>query len=403
LKKLGWESCPEEPGLWRKPSKVKGRFLKLSVYVDDNLMTSPDARELQKEMERILQVFPGREIKPEDIGGGWLRWDILGADLEYHQASGKFRLSMERYVAKILKKFNMETAKAVESPSFDESSLVSEKEVVTFPFRELVGCLQWAATVCRPDIQQPTSVLSRYGGKPVTKSRVTAAKKVLRYLKGTAREGLYYSPNAERSFNEIYGDLQKKGEDEACPMNQSKFNLFSDASFASCSLTFKSTSGAILYYKSVPIVWRCSRQTVRAYSTSESEYIAASDALVLSQVVGFGNFFTPVEGDGLEECPLWVDNQSAIQVAKNDEVKPRSRHYALRYLRVRDQARRIQFCPTNLMKADGLTKVGCSVEQRRLLLHHTYNPVANSKADDDDDEEDSGAVYFTGCIEVKLE
>ena len=398
LTKLGWEACPQEPGLWRKQSKtMPGRYLKLSVYVDDNLITSPCKWELDEEMQRILKVFPGRLIEPEDLGNGWLRWDILGSDLHYNRGLRTMRINMARYIQKVLKKFNLESAKPANSPGFDEASLLEEKNEVQFPYRELVGCLQWAATVARPDVSQPVSALSRYSGKMVTKARVTAAKKVLRYLKGTAEDGLFYSPDSEKEFQKTYGDLLVANEGESAPEGVTKFNLFSDASFANCAVTFKSTSGSILYYKSVPIIWKCSRQTVRAYSTSEAEYIAASDALVLTQGVGFADFFSPVEGDGLEECPLWVDNQSAIQVAKAADVKPRSRHYALRYLRVRDSARRLQFCPTNLMKADGLTKVECSKEQRRLLLHHTYNPAACRDDEEEEEAEDFGAVFLTAC------
>ena len=69
-----------------------------------------------------------------------------------------------------------------------------------------------------------------------------------------------------------------------------------------------------------------------------------------------------------EDAVLWLDNTSAIATAKDTDTKPKSRHYALRYHRVRDAAGKICFCPTHLMKADGLTKLECTVKQRRLLL-----------------------------------
>ena len=72
----------------------------------------------------------------------------------------------------------------------------------------------------------------------------------------------------------------------------------------------------------------------------------------------------------LDNAVLWVDNTSAINTAKDTRTKPKSRHYALRYLRVRDNCDKIMYCPTNLMKADALTKLECSVSQRRLVLHH---------------------------------
>ena len=97
-----------------------------------------------------------------------------------------------------------------------------------------------------------------------------------------------------------------------------------------------------------------------------------------------------------DDAVLWVDNQSAITTAKAEGTKPKSRHYALRYLRVRDFAKQIMFCPTNLMKADPLTKLECSVPQRRLILHHVSNPVISDPEADAEEGSDflcCGVVY----------
>ena len=51
------------------------------------------------------------------------------------------------------------------------------------------------------------------------------------------------------------------------------------------------------------------------------------------------------------------------------------------------------------MKADGLTKLECSVNQRRLLLHHNCDYVFPEEVDDDDEElqvEASLACVFLG-------
>ena len=133
-----------------------------------------------------------------------------------------------------------------------------------------------------------------------------------------------------------------------------------------------STTGAILFYRGVPILWKSKRQTVRAYSTMEAEWIAASDALAMATEMGFLGFY---ENTGCEkgeeglpkEMLLWVDNESTIASAKSEEVRPKSRHFALRYLRVRDESHRLNFCPTKLQRADGFTKNVAS-EIRNLLI-----------------------------------
>jgi hypothetical protein len=49
----------------------------------------------------------------------------------------------------------------------------------------VVGSLMYAALAIRPDISYAVAALSRYNSRPFT-SRMTAAKKVLQYLKSTA-------------------------------------------------------------------------------------------------------------------------------------------------------------------------------------------------------------------------
>ena len=58
----------------------------------------------------------------------------------------------------------------------------------------------------------------------------------------------------------------------------------------------------------------------------------------------------------------------AAKAAARGGTKPKSRHYVLRYLGGTGAASSICFCPTTPQKADGLTKIYCSVKQRRLFL-----------------------------------
>ena len=49
LQQHGWEQCKADPGLWRKASEAApGKYVKLSVYVDDNVLAGPNLAELQK-------------------------------------------------------------------------------------------------------------------------------------------------------------------------------------------------------------------------------------------------------------------------------------------------------------------------------------------------------------------
>jgi hypothetical protein len=73
------------------------------------------------------------------------------------------------------------------------------------PYASLVGSLMYAMVSTRPYIAHVVGVLSRYMSKP-GKEHCTIVKRVLRYLRGTARYGLCYQgrPRLEKVLD-IHG------------------------------------------------------------------------------------------------------------------------------------------------------------------------------------------------------
>ena len=157
----------------------------------------------------------------------------------------------------------------------------------------------------------------------------------------------------------------------------------------------KSTSGCVIYYRACPIAWKPCRQSVRTNSTFESEFVAASDTLVLRESLDFRGFF----GEDTDDT-LWCDNQTAVTVAKTPagSERPKSRHVALRYMKVTEFADKIQFCPTEHQKADVLTKCSVGSDVRNNAFYH--NPHMKNarkkreKYDECDMETDSMFVLW---------
>ena len=426
LKSLGWEESIEAQGMWRKPSKLSTQlaltsgssdlpvavehWLRLSVYVDDNIMGGGDVAEVDSEIALINERFPGRRIESVvsrgENGETVEYWDILGADVDYSHDGRWCKITMKNYIKKTLEKFQIACPKDVYGPCFDEEALEKGKPVEAFPLRGVLGSLNWISTQARPDITQPVSVLSRYASlSPPPQGLVNACRKVLRYLNTTIDHGVLYSKENECEFEAIYAKLLPEG--RPLPAR----NSFSDASFASCFRTLKSTSGSICYWRGAAIVWRAARQTIRTHSTAESEYVAASDTIVVSESCGFTSFFDPLPlkvvkpdcrgivktSQDAEDEILWIDNESAITIANSSETRPKSRHYALRWFRVRDfsDGKNIAFCPTHLQKADALTKVNCSSGQRMLLLHHINPKISQDFPQvEEDEEEEYSSIGF---------
>src|SRR5690349_10309751 len=66
-----------------------------------------------------------------------------------------------------------------------------KQEMSKTPYNSLIGVLQYIALSTRPDITYAVNQLSRYLSNP-GQPHWLAGKRVLRYLKGTAKAGLLY-------------------------------------------------------------------------------------------------------------------------------------------------------------------------------------------------------------------
>ena len=106
------------------------------------------------------------------------------------------------------------------------------------------------------------------------------------------------------------------------------------------------------------ISWSSKLQTAPGLSSTEAEYMAmtraAQEAIWLRQLLEQLGF--------KQDSPtkLQGDNQGAIALAKNPGDHPRSKHIQLRYHFIRfsisEGLIELDYVPTHLMTADGLTK-----------------------------------------------
>jgi len=73
-------------------------------------------------------------------------------------------------------------------------------------YPELTGSLTWLATRSRPDIAVAASKLARYLSNPGPQ-HLTAARRVLRYLKGTVTHGIRFSAASTDTLNlQLFAD-----------------------------------------------------------------------------------------------------------------------------------------------------------------------------------------------------
>ena len=129
----------------------------------------------------------------------------------------------------------------------DEVSMKVDQKL----YRGMIGSLLYL-TASRPGILFSVCLCARFQSDP-RESHLTAVKRILRYLKGTANLGL-------------------------CNRRSQDYKLvgYYDADFAGDRVERKSTSGSCQFLGENLISWSSKRQSIIALSTAEAEYIAAA-------------------------------------------------------------------------------------------------------------------------------
>nr|GFA41782.1 Gag-Pol polyprotein [Tanacetum cinerariifolium] len=115
----------------------------------------------------------------------------------------------------------------------------------------MIGALMYL-TSSKPDIVHATCLCARYQAKP-TEKHLKEVKRVFHYIWGTINTGLWYTKDSGFELTE-----------------------FSDADYAECKDTFKSTFGRAQFLGEKLVSWSSKKQDCTALSTAEAEYVSLS-------------------------------------------------------------------------------------------------------------------------------
>ncbi|GKA13852.1 putative ribonuclease H-like domain-containing protein [Tanacetum coccineum] len=174
--------------------------------------------------------------------------------LQVKQKEDGIFISQDKYVGEILKKFGFFSIRTTNTPMETNKALTKDEDgedVDVHLYRSMIGSLMYL-TSSRPDIMFSICACSRFQVQPKV-SHLNAVKRIFRYLKGRPNLGLWYPKDSPFILK-----------------------AFLDSDYACASLDRKSTIGGCQFLGSRLIFWQCKKQTVVANSTTEAEYIAAS-------------------------------------------------------------------------------------------------------------------------------
>jgi hypothetical protein len=325
----------------------------VAIWVDDLLVMSPNSERKRLFKEAICSRFKMRDLGPVK--------SFLGLEITRDRDLGILRVTATSRIEQLLEHYNLTDAKECDVPlSFNLAPTPPDAPLLgrEFPYRALIGALLYVATVVRPDISYAVSRLASFQERP-SQEHWDAAKKVLRYLKGTKKAGLTYSfsrsmPVGLGSSTPLSQHLEQFSK-HVRDIAPERLHGFVDASWADHSDSRKSQSAFVFVLANSPISWRSQIQKSVALSSCEAEYIslseAAKDAIYLRRLL---QVLLP------QECStiLFEDNQSAIVVAAKHTK--RLKHVDTRYHFIREHvasgAIQLEYIPSAIQVADSLTK-----------------------------------------------
>ena len=310
-----------------------GDIIILLLYVDDMLIVGQDGDKISKLKQELSKSFSMKDLGPAK--------QIFGMNIIRDRENRKLWLSQEKYIEKILKRFNMEKANPVATPLASHFKLSSkqspasekeEEEMAKVPYASAVGSLMYAMVCKRPDITHAVGVVSRYLSNP-GKEHWNAVKWILKYLKGTSKMGLCFGTGEP----ELIG--------------------YTDADMAGDVDSRKSTSGYLITFSGGAVSWKSKLQKCVALSTTEAEFIAATEAC--KEILWMKKFLQEL-GHKQQKYVLHCDSQSAIHLSKNSSFHSKSKHIDVRYHWIRDvlEAKQLQLekIHTDENSSDMMTK-----------------------------------------------
>lgn len=215
------------------------------------------------------------------------------------------------------------------SPTTESGTFAMRK----IPYREAVGCLMYLTIVSRPDIAFAVGQESRYCENPGPAHWETV-KRILAYISSTRKQGLFFSGSRQ-------------------PLNG-----FSDADYGGYLDHRRSMTGYIFTHNGGPVAWCSRRKTCTTLSTTEAEYVAASETS--KEAIWLRHLLQNIDLAKQNTVKIHCDNQRAIQLVRNPVFHGRTTHIDIRYHFIRDQLESnkidIIYIETKMQIADILTK-----------------------------------------------
>lgn len=253
-----------------------------------------------------------------------------------------------------------------------------ELEAKLCPFRQAMGELIWPMITCRPEISFPVTKLCQFSNAPAD-VHFQAAKVIFRFLWGTKSEGITYWRRASLDglpsipISPLKSNPCDQTFQHAPPIDPFHLFGYTDSDWAMDTRHRRSISGIVFKLAGGAVSWRCRVQPTVALSSTEAEFLSASDAGRMALCLR--SILDQLRVPQQYATVLYEDNRGALLLANAGQPTKHSRHIAIREYALLDWVERdliaMESISTALNASDIVTK-----QLGRILFHRHWDNVS---------------------------
>jgi hypothetical protein len=349
LKSQGCSLVGFERSMWC--ATIGGHTILIAAHIDDFILACSDRDTLDIFRTGLLARFDGTYEGAVHT--------YLGCEIERDIAAGRTLLSQRHFAEDVLRTFEMWDCVPALTPMRPGTRLTKDQSDLSPDlafhrrYRGIVGSLGYLVNMTRPDLAWSYSELSKYVQYP-GKAHMDAALHVLRYLRGTYDQAILYQ-HVDELADTLWGWV--------------------DSDWAADVDSRRSHTGYIIMLNGGAVSWKSRRQDCVSLSTSEAEYVAASQCG--QEVFYMREILRDFGYTQIAPTRIYEDNLACVAMSENPVRRKFSRHIDIRRYFVRDMvaAGILKLVPlrTHLMVADALTKSLPSpahIKHREIMLGH---------------------------------
>ena len=341
LTNLDFEQSKVDPCVWYRDKVI------ILFYVDNTWIFSPT----KQEADTVFADLQREKFKVDDEGEVQ---DFLGISFA-KRSDGSFHLRQDNLIQRIIKDMNFQPSTKTKDKPANIGQVLHRSDdepphKSSWNYRSIIGKLNFLLST-RLDLAYSVHNAARHGHDP-RESHTKAVQNIVRYLMGTQDKGMIITPNGSPTL-EMFADAEFGG-------SWDKATAEDDPS------TARSRIGYVIRYAGVPIVWVSKLATEICLSTCEAEYVALSEslrsAIPLMQLLDecYDRDLIPKPDATQVRCKVFEDNAGALELAKVQKLRPRTKHLNVKYHHFRSfvQSGQIQVFPiaSEDQLADLLTK-----------------------------------------------